>query len=144
MPSSSKTNSPMVKLSHVSSSVVQYYESFNRQKEYVGLLYGIGAPGTSTLKAGCKCAARIACLKIHQLLSFALNVEIACLSVHIAVQSTCQWQNFVLNVDRHYLHSQPQRARAHFFNPSNLGKFTILQTWMAAAKSGSPHLTKGV
>src|SRR5439155_27278264 len=79
-----------------------------------------------------------------QLLSFALNVEIACLSVHIAVQSTCQWQNFVLNVDRHYLHSQPQRARAHFFNLSNLGKLTTQQTWMAAAKSGSPHLTKGV
>ena len=134
----------MVKLSHVSSSVVQYYESFNRQKEYVGLLYGIGAPGTSTLKAGCKCAARIACLKIHQLLSSASNVEIAWLFVHTAVQSTCQWQNFVLNVDRHYLQSQPQRARAHFFNQSNLGKFTTQQTWMAAAKSGLQRPKKGV
>jgi len=32
-----------MKLSHVSSSVVQYYESFNHQKDYVGLLYGIVA-----------------------------------------------------------------------------------------------------
>ena len=67
----------MMKLSHVSSSVVQYYESFKLQKEYVELLYGIVATGTSTLKAGCKCAARIVCLKIHQLLSSASNVEIA-------------------------------------------------------------------
>ena len=134
----------MVKLSHVSSSVVQYYESFNRQKEYVGLLYGIGAPGTSTLKAGCKCAARIVYLKIHQLLNSALNVAIDCLSVHIAAQSTCQWQNFVLNVDRHYLQSQPQRARTHLFNLSKLGKLATQQTCMAAAKSGSPRPTKGV
>ena len=134
----------MVKLSHVSSSVVQYYESFNRQKEYVGLLYGIGAPGTSTLKAGCKCAARIACLKIHQLLSSASNVEIAWLFVHTAVQSTCQWQNFVLNVGRHYLQSQLLQARTHLFNLLKPEKLTTQQTWMAAVKSGSRHPRKGV
>ncbi len=134
----------MVKLSHVSSSVVQYYESFNRQKEYVGLLYGIVATGTSTLKAGCKCAARIACLKIHQMLSSASNVEIAWLFVHTAVQSTCQWQNFVLNVDRHCLQSQAQRARTHLFKLLKPGKLATQQTCMAAAKSGSPRPTKGV
>jgi len=74
----------------------------------------------------------------------ALNVGIAWLFVRIVVQSTCPWQNFVLNVACLYLLHHQQMAMAYLSNLPEVEKLSTQQTWMVAAKSGLPLLMKGV
>ena len=54
----------------------------------------------------------------------ALNVGIAWLFVRIAVQSTCPWQNFVLNVAHLYLLHHQLMAIAYLSNLPEVEKLS--------------------